>query len=971
IDKTELYAIVSNTSTEIVIAGIISDPGLVGYKFFDFRLRGGVPGLSTAIDAGTAEAPALPTVDITSQPRTGSIDMGAYEFVDTDSDGIADWWEEKFGFDPLVADADLDPDTDTFTNLFEYAGNASPVNDDDVPGSSLFVDCTTGDDAAGTGAAALPFQSITRALATANTGQIIEVASGEYLAGNLVYNAADDTYLIGPESAEGAVATSYLGTAVYIDDDGISGFTAGDSMWVDSNSNGQYDEASDIELNGSPQEGDISTGAAKNVVFIDSGPAGIDADDSTWIDRGGLIPDVSVYVTAASGSEATIIDAQARGRAIVFQNGEDRNCIFNDFTLRNGDMTGGQGGAVYCVNNSDPVFINCSFLDNVADFGGAVYAESSPRFEDCTFDANQANFGGAAEFSTLTCHAIVEQCTVLNNIADDMDGDGGGGGFKIAGIANVRIENTEFYSNKAAEDGGAIMVVNATTTILNCTIVENAALNGRALYGDTAEVTIYNSILYTADGDGSEIYDSSDSVNIDFCIVRGGFAGAGAGSQISTADPQFIDALNNNFELDEGSPAIDQGDIATALQLDKRDRQRIDDLSVGNSATAGDLAADLGVFERSVLFVNVNLPGNDGNDGTSGSPLLTIQEALARATGGTSVIVVQGVYAGAGNFDLDFLGKAVSLTSQDGPAVTIIDASGGRGAWFRNGETDQSVFEGFTITNGSIDSIHGGGILCSNYSSPTLRNLRICDNEALGSGFGGGIACIESSHPQIETCTISVNNGAMGGGGIYLNKSSPVIDVCMIVGNLANTHAGGGILTDYSEAIIRNSLISGNVVVAGDKLGGGIAATNGSTLSITNCTISYNDNQGGAGAELYTDVTSPVEMYNTILWDPDYATTVDLLDDNVTSLIEYCNVPGETLTGSNISQDPLLIRTGEPGTWRAAVPSGFITTLTRDSGTWVPDELVGIIVNPNSTQSRGFRVLSNDSTSLTVWGDAT
>ncbi|HCN08044.1 MAG TPA: hypothetical protein DIT01_08935, partial [Lentisphaeria bacterium] len=594
IDKMELYAIVSNTSTEIVIAGIISDPGLVGYKLFDFRLRGGVPGLSKAIDAGTSMAPGLPTVDITLQPRTGAIDMGAYEFVDTDGDGIADWWEEKFGFDPLVADADLDPDSDTFTNLFEYAGNSSPVNDDDVPGSLLFVDCTSGDDALGTGSAASPFQSITRALATANPGQIIEVASGEYLAGNLMYNAADDTYLIGPESTEGAVPTNYLGTAVYIDDDGISGFTAGDSMWVDSTTDGQYETGIEIVLNGSPPTGTDKTGFAKNVVFIDSDPAGIDAADSTWIDRGGLIPLVSVYVTAASGAEATIIDAQARGRAIVFENGEDRNCIFNGFTLRNGDMTGGQGGAVYCVNNSDPVFINCSFLDNVADFGGAVYAESSPRFTDCTFDANQANFGGAAEFSTSTCHAIVERCTVLNNVADDMDGVGGGGGFKIAGIANVRIENTEFYSNKAAKDGGAIMVVNATTTILNCTIVENAALNGRALYGDTASATIYNSILYTADGDGSEIHDPEGSVTIDFCIVRGGFAGAEAGSQISTADPQFIDAPSNNFELDEGSPAIDQADIATALQLDKRERQRIDDLSVGNSASAGDLAADLG-----------------------------------------------------------------------------------------------------------------------------------------------------------------------------------------------------------------------------------------------------------------------------------------------------------------------------------------------------------------------------------------
>ncbi len=40
--------------------------------------------------------------------------------VDTDGDGMPDWWEVKYGFDPLVDDADEDGDGDGNSNLTQY-----------------------------------------------------------------------------------------------------------------------------------------------------------------------------------------------------------------------------------------------------------------------------------------------------------------------------------------------------------------------------------------------------------------------------------------------------------------------------------------------------------------------------------------------------------------------------------------------------------------------------------------------------------------------------------------------------------------------------------------------------------------------------------------------------------------------------------------------------------------------------------
>ena len=74
--------------------------------------------------------------------------------------------------------------------------------------------------------------------------------------------------------------------------------------------------------------------------------------------------------------------------------------------------------------------------------------------------------------------------------------------------------------------------------------------------------------------------------------------------------------------------------------------------------------------------------------------------------------------------NINFLGKAVTLQSTDGPKLTIIDGSNctsGTNACsvvtFMNQEGPDSVVDGFTITNGSGTefvplSFRGGGIFC-------------------------------------------------------------------------------------------------------------------------------------------------------------------------------------------------------------------------------------------------------------------
>jgi hypothetical protein len=209
----------------------------------------------------------------------------------------------------------------------------------------------------------------------------------------------------------------------------------------------------------------------------------------------------------------------------------------------------------------------------------------------------------------------------------------------------------------------------------------------------------------------------------------------------------------------------------------------------------------------------------------------SIHVAIDASSDGDIILVANGTYYE----NIDFLSKAITIQSENGPIHTIIDGSGITTVVKFNPNLGKGAkLNGFTITNGSNDS--GGGIFCDQ-SSPEIKNCIITNNSAY---TGGGIYCNNSSSPQINNCFINNNNG----GGIHCNNlSSPTITNCTIKDNSAGN--GGGIyLRNSSNASITNCSIKNNSVSSG---GGGIYIDTSAVSKFTNNIISGNSSRSGGG----------------------------------------------------------------------------------------------------------------------------
>ena len=243
----------------------------------------------------------------------------------------------------------------------------------------------------------------------------------------------------------------------------------------------------------------------------------------------------------------------------------------------------------------------------------------------------------------------------------------------------------------------------------------------------------------------------------------------------------------------------------------------------------------------------------------------TIQAAITAAQTGDTVLVAPGTYFE----NINFLGKAITVTSSDGPAVTTIDGGNlDSVVKFTSGESNGAVIKGFTITHGK-SMFNAGGIQVSN-SAPTIDGDIITNNQTCDSGAGLQIAF---SSAIVRNNTITNNfragcTGGVGGGGISIRgaASAQILNNLIANNSIPGTADGGGIsLFAAGTPTISGNTISGNT---SSEDGGGIAMVNQSDANIFNNLITGNSASGNGGGVYFlvpSGARGPFLVNNTVV----------------------------------------------------------------------------------------------------------
>lgn len=291
-----------------------------------------------------------------------------------------------------------------------------------------------------------------------------------------------------------------------------------------------------------------------------------------------------------------------------------------------------------------------------------------------------------------------------------------------------------------------------------------------------------------------------------------------------------------------------------------------------------------------------------------------IQKAVDAASDGDVVQVAPGVYCENNirmKTGVNLIGSGSHVTMVDGmsPVNTAIVYAASR-----------TLIKGFTFRRGAI--LPGGSTACGaiqlGSATATIAYNVFTDNDTAIRGNASG----------------TIENNAFYGNncGVYAIASSPTVRNNVFYNN------SYGIYFNRSSAIVCNNTLVRN----GQSL-------NIDTLSLP--TVRNNIIVNGT--------------YGVICGTP--GGTVFEYNDVFSNSMNAGYIPGL----GDISVDPVFVG-GTGGTWTVSAScqtNMFRSTLTDKGAFWIPGELVGKCIQPVTESVLQYSIVSNDTTTLTIWGD--
>ncbi|MEM9485816.1 MAG: hypothetical protein AAGA83_19225, partial [Cyanobacteria bacterium P01_F01_bin.116] len=449
----------------------------------------------------------------------------------------------------------------------------------------------------------------------------------------------------------------------------------------------------------------------------------------------------------------------AAGGAIFATDGSAVGVVRSQFLQNSVDVdrySGGNGGAIASVNNTNVTISNSDFSQNYASgTAGAVRLIGGENtLTQVTFDRNSADFFGGAVTLNRTDHTV--------------------------------ISNTLFQQNRSS-DGGAFRVFGGSTTWEN-----NVRFINNYAHGQAGGIT---------SGDGGDGTIDGGTHRFDEIMADGNVADQDAGFLNIIGTDRAVDVTIRQSEIINNRAEDDGGAIDTYSNTNGYATVQFDDVLVsGNSA--GDSGGGLRFRDGVDITLNhVRLVGNVAGDRANPD------QGIFGQGGGLHII---GSHVSGNNVEIRnnqaFFGgggAAVMLTN-------ILAAADGPGVL--------SLVNSQIIGNVSTYT-HGGGVLAAHGSKVTLTNVQANHNSAAGDGAAiYGLSSLElrpAADVTLFSSTVAhnvsnSNKDGVGQSAIYMESGGQVSPFGIVSDPaifksynsvLAHTINGAGnTVTDYGGA---------------------------------------------------------------------------------------------------------------------------------------------------------------------------
>lgn len=420
---------------------------------------------------------------------------------------------------------------------------------------------------------------------------------------------------------------------------------------------------------------------------------------------------------------------------------------------------------------------------------------------------------------------------------------GGGSSSESTDVDNTTNGDTENQNSDAIE-GGEADPSNG---------VEQGQPEGK-LQAEDGELSDGNAVMLTAEGGQTETA-STEIQTADELKNLANASGAASFKLINDIETSGTIQLNNsvsNITLDLNGCKIKH----------KSPDQPLFNITGGATLTVKDsqqaAATEISANQENKWSNLASMEYGDSNIPTKLTYFVT--ESVASGTGTNETLkayeagIKGAIVACGGNANL----KLINLYATNGKGGTFNLESGVITQQQQSSATQQQ--------QSSVSSL----VYAENGSSVNMRGGYICG--ASGSGAGGGIEVRYNSSLSISNGVIA-GNSAPSGGGVYAEGSTVKVTGGTISGNstLENTSGfGGGVMVVGGSIAVSGGFITNNKYANfcnqdgyGDHGGAGLAAKNGTHVTISGGQITGNYSQEAGGGVYVTDVDRNKESSRT------------------------------------------------------------------------------------------------------------